>query len=154
MSINWDDYFMSIAYIASLRSKDPKTKVGACIVNQDNRIISTGYNGMPNGCNDADMPWVAGEGLGSKYLFVVHAELNAILHSKENLKGCRLYTTLFPCNECSKAIIQSGISEIIYLREKNEDTDVFKASRFMLSKGGVEYRKLVSDLSIEVNLGI
>ena len=108
---------MSVAYISSLRSKDPRTQVGACIVDKNHRIISTGYNGMVNGCNDIDMPWGRSKGLDGKYLYVVHSELNAILHARINLEGCKIYVTLFPCNECVKAIIQSGIKEIIYLND-------------------------------------
>ena len=150
--INWDDYFMSVAYISSLRSKDPRTQVGACIVDKNHRIISTGYNGMPNRCNDSEMPWEAKDGLESKYLYVIHSEQNAILHARSDLTNCTLYTTLFPCNECSKAIIQSGISEVIYLSDKYKDKEFSIASRFILDKAGVKYRQLISDTSIEIKL--
>ena len=150
--INWDDYFMSVAYISSLRSKDPRTQVGACIVDANHRIISTGYNGMPNRCNDSEMPWESKEGLESKYLYVVHAEQNAILYGKNDLQGCTFYATLFPCNECSKSIIQSGISEVVYLSDKYNDSEQTIASRFILNMAGVKYRQLISDTMIEINL--
>jgi len=153
-NLTWDEYFISIAYIASLRSKDPKTKVGSCIVNQDNRIISTGYNGMPNGCDDTQMPWERADGLKDKNWYVVHSELNAILHSKVDLEGCKIYVTLFPCNECTKALIQSGIKEIIYLSDKYKDREQTIASKFMLDNAGIKYRRLVSDVSFEVNLKV
>jgi dCMP deaminase len=143
---------MSVAYISSYRSKDDRTKVGACIVNKDNRIISTGYNGMPNGCNDDEMPWELGEGLKNKHLYVVHAELNAIINSKTNLNNCILYTTLFPCNECTKAIIQSGIKEVVFLSDKFKDYDQFKASKIMMDKCNIKYRKLISCQGIKINL--
>ena len=143
---------MSIAYTSSLRSKDNKTKVGACIVNQENRIVSTGYNGMPNGCDDLIMPWERSEGLNDKHLYVVHAELNAILNSKTDLKDCTLYTTLFPCNECAKAIVQSGIKEIVYLSDKYKNDNKFKASRIILNNSGLNYRQLNTDVNIEINL--
>lgn len=145
---------MSVAQIASLRSKDPRTQVGACIVSPQNRIISTGYNGMPNGCDDAIMPWQKSEGLKDKHLYVVHAELNAILHSRTNLEGCRVYVTLFPCNECTKAIIQSGIEEVIYLSDKYEDKEETKAAKYMLGAAGIIYRQLVSDVEFEVDLKV
>ena len=150
--INWDDYFMSVAYISSLRSKDPRTQVGACIVDTNHRIISTGYNGMPNNCNDSEMPWEPKEGLESKYLYVVHAEQNAILYGKNDLQGCTFYATLFPCNECSKSIIQSGISEVVYLSDKYNDSEQTIASRFILNMAEVKYRQLISDTKIEIKL--
>jgi len=145
---------MSVAYISSLRSKDTRTQVGACIVNKSNRIISTGYNGMPNNCDDSEMPWEAKEGLESKYLYVVHSELNAILYAKNDLNGCILYSTLFPCNECSKTIVQSGISEVVYLSDKYKDMEQTIASRFILNMAGVKYRQLVSEAKIEIDLNI
>ena len=111
--INWDEYFMGIALLTAMRSKDPSSQVGACIVSPENKILSLGYNGMPIGCDDDAMPWEReGDPLDTKYMYVCHAELNAILNSAHNnLKGARVYVTLFPCNECAKAIIQSGISQ-------------------------------------------
>jgi len=150
--INWDDYFMSVAYISSLRSKDPRTQVGACIVDTNHRIISTGYNGMPNKCNDSEMPWESKEGLEGKYLYVIHAEQNSILYAKNNLNGCILYSTLFPCNECSKTIVQSGISEVVYLSDKYKDMEQTIASRFILNMAEVKYRQLISDCKIEITL--
>ena len=145
---------MSVAYISSLRSKDPRTQVGACIVDTNHRIISTGYNGMPNNCNDSEMPWESKEGLEGKYLYVVHAELNAILYGKNDLQGCILYATLFPCNECAKSIVQSGISEVVYLSDKYKDMEQTIASRFILNMAGVKYRQLVSVTKIEIDLNV
>lgn len=141
--ITWDQYFMGIAIMSAERSKDPGTQVGACIVGSDNRILSMGYNGMPAGCDDDDMPWNReGAALDSKYIYVCHAELNAILNYRGsgNLKGARCYTTLSPCNECAKAIIQSGITEVIYLSDKYQDTDSTIAAKKMFGMAGVSYR--------------
>lgn len=141
--INWDQYFMGVALLAAQRSKDPGSQVGACIVNADNRILSVGYNGMPTGCGDDQMPWAReGQFLETKYAFVCHAELNAILNNDGgSLKGARLYATLFPCNECAKAIIQCGIREVIYLSDKYAATDAVVASKRMFSMAGVEMRQ-------------
>lgn len=140
--LSWDEYFMGIALLSAQRSKDPGTQVGACIVGQDNKILSMGYNGMPIGCSDDCMPWDRdGDPLNTKYLFVCHAELNAILnHGRAGLEGAKVYTTLFPCNECAKAIIQSGIKEVIYLQDKYADTDSVIASKKMFDMTGVTYR--------------
>lgn len=141
--INWDDYFMGIAILSSMRSKDPNTQVGACIVNDDKRIVGVGYNGLPKGCEDADFPWEReGDFLDTKYPYVCHAELNAILNSTKSLKNCTIYVALFPCNECAKAIIQSGIREIVYLSDKYVKTDVNIASKKLLDTAGVKYRRL------------
>ena len=138
---------MGIAVLSSLRSKDPNTQVGACIVSQEKKIIGVGYNGFPIGCSDDDLPWVReGEWLETKYPYVCHAELNAILNSPiSSLKGATLYVALFPCNECAKAIIQTGIRKVVYLSNKYETTDSTKASRMMLSAAGVELEQLVTD---------
>lgn len=138
--ITWDEYFMGIAMLSAQRSKDSNTQVGACIVNKENKIVSVGYNGMPTGCNDDDMPWERdGESpLDTKYPFVCHAELNAILNSNAvSLAGCTLYVTLFPCNECAKAIIQSGIKRVVYYSNKYAGTDGVKASCILFEKCGV-----------------
>jgi dCMP deaminase len=143
--ITWDEYFMGISLLAAMRSKDPSTQVGACIVNEDNIIISTGYNGFPKGCNDDVFPWEREniEMNKTKYPYVVHAELNAILNSGgRSLKGARIYVALFPCNECAKAIIQSGIKEVVYLSDKYAETDSVRASKQMLNNAGVKYRRL------------
>ncbi|WP_419056073.1 deoxycytidylate deaminase [Gemmiger sp.] len=138
--ISWDEYFMGIAMLAAKRSKDPNTQVGACIVSQDNIIISTGYNGMPKGCSDDEYPWER-DGDQTKYPYVVHAELNAVLNANgRDLRGSKLYVALFPCNECAKAIIQSGIKELIYLSDKYHDTHASIASRRMFNMTGVKYR--------------
>ena len=140
--ISWDEYFMGIAMLAAKRSKDPNTQVGACIVSPDNIIISTGYNGMPKGCSDDEFPW-GREGAETKYPFVVHAELNAILNANgRDLRGSRIYVSLFPCNECAKAIIQSGVKEVLYLSDKYTGTMGNLASKRMLDAAGVKYTKL------------
>lgn len=141
--ISWDEYFMGIALLSAKRSKDENTQVGACIVNDENKILSQGYNGMPIGCNDADMPWKrTGAPIDTKYMYVCHAEFNAILNSPApSLKGSRIYVTLFPCNECAKAIIQSGIKEIIYMSDKYADTDGTIAAKKMFDMVGITYRQ-------------
>ena len=136
---------MGISLLAAMRSKDPNTQVGACIVNSDNIIISTGYNGFPKGCSDDVFPWEreSSEENKTKYPYVVHAELNAILNSGgRSLKGARVYVALFPCNECAKAIIQSGIHEVVYLSDKYADTESTRASKYMLNAAGVIFRQL------------
>ena len=140
--ITWDEYFMGVAMLAARRSKDPNTQVGACIVSPDNIIISTGYNGLPNGCSDDEYPWER-EGEDTKYPYGVHAELNAILNANgRDLRGSRLYVALFPCNECAKAIIQAGVKEVLYLSDKYASTAATRASKRMLDSAGVTYRQL------------
>ena len=141
--ISWDEYFMGVAKLASMRSKDPSTQVGACIVDKDNYILSVGYNGFPIGCDDEDFPWARSGGmLDTKYAFVAHAELNAILNSKEgNLAGSTVYVTLFPCNECTKALIQKRVAKVVYFDDKYHDTDASRAARKMLDAAGVAYEK-------------
>jgi dCMP deaminase len=143
--ISWDEYFMGVALLSGLRSKDPGTQVGACIVNTQNKIVGAGYNGLPIGCSDEDFPWnKTGNFLDTKYPYVCHAELNAILNNiGMDLSGCRIYTALFPCNECSKAIIQAGIKEVIYLSDKYAGTDVSIASKRMLDTAAVSYRQVM-----------
>lgn len=142
--ISWDEYFMGVSLLAAKRSKDPSTQVGACIIDDQNRILSTGYNGFPQGCSDDEFPWTREGELGeSKYAFVVHAELNAILNARaKNLAGSKLYVSLFPCHECAKAIIQSGVHEIIYLSDKYNGTPSDLASKRMLNSAGVKLTKL------------
>src|SRR5574344_868306 len=154
--ISWDEYFMGIALFSAQRSKDNSTQVGACIVNSEHKIVSVGYNGMPTGCSDDDMPWER-EGcspLDTKYMYVCHAELNAILNSNMNgLLGTTLYVTLFPCNECAKAIIQCGIKRVVYMDNKYADTDATKASSLMLNKCGIKVEHYIpSGNSILLNL--
>ena len=143
--ISWDEYFMGVALLTAQRSKDNTSQVGACIVSRENKILSMGYNGMPTGCFDDDMPWEReGEPLKTKYMYVCHAELNAILNHASgtgSLKGARIYTTLFPCNECAKAIIQAGIRTIVYDCDKYADTPAVIASKRMLDAAGVRYYK-------------
>lgn len=142
--LSWGDYFMGLALLSAKRSKDPNTQVGACIVNENKKIISVGYNGMPIGCSDDAFPWSReGEDLNTKYPYVVHAELNAILNSKVDLSNCTIYVTMFPCNECTKAIIQSGIKHMIYLTNKYPDSTAVKASMKMLDSAGITYEKYI-----------
>lgn len=142
--ISWDEYFMGVSLLSAKRSKDPNTQVGACIVDQRNKIVGVGYNGFPIGCSDDLLPW-AREGKNineTKYPYVVHAEVNAILNSTKELYDCRMYVALFPCNECAKLIIQSGIKEVIYFSDKYNNTDSIKAAKKMFDMAGVRYRKL------------
>ena len=141
--ISWDEYFMGIALLSSQRSKDPNTQVGACIVNEDKRIVAVGYNGMPNGCDDDAMPWVreSTRQLSTKYFYVCHAELNAILNSARDLKGCTLYVTLFPCSECAKAIIQAGIKRVVFYDDKYKGSQSELASIRMFDKVGIQYER-------------
>ena len=146
--LTWDEYFMSLAIVSSLKSKDPNTKVGACLVNKQNRVVSLGYNGMPNGCDDSKMPWgnSSKEFLKSKYAFVCHAELNAILNAKgKELLNSKIYTTLFPCNECAKAIIQAGIVEVIYLADKYAKTNSVLAAKKMFDLAKVKFKFFKSE---------
>lgn len=139
--ISWAEYFMGIALLSAQRSKDSGTQVGACIVSKNHKILSLGYNGMPTGCMDDSMPWGReGSPLDTKYMYVCHAELNAILNSgTADLRGAKLYSTLFPCNECAKAIIQSGIAEVVYLSDKYADSEATIASKRMFDMVGVKY---------------
>ncbi|MFI3324563.1 MAG: dCMP deaminase family protein [Clostridia bacterium] len=143
--LSWDEYFMGVAMLAAGRSKDPSTQVGACIVDQRNVIISTGYNGFPMGCSDDEFPWDR-EGEDTKYPFVVHAELNAILNAHgKTLENAKIYVALFPCNECAKAIIQSGIKEVVYVSDKYAETDIVKASKRMLNAASVKLTQLMPE---------
>lgn len=142
--ISWDEYFMGVAKLSALRSKDPSTQVGACIVSPDNKILSMGYNGMPIGCEDDDFPWnrESEDPFDNKYYYSTHSELNAILNYRGgSLEGTKIYVTLFPCNECAKAIIQCGIKKVIFEDDKYEDTSSVKASKRMFDAAGVEYEK-------------
>ena len=140
--ISWDEYFMAVAKLAGMRSKDPNTQVGACIVSQNNKILSMGYNGFPIGCSDDEFPWArVGDTADTKYAYVTHAELNAILNYRGNLEGSKLYVSLFPCNECTKALIQSGISEVIYYSDKYAATDSTIAAKRMFKSAGVTLRQ-------------
>ncbi len=141
--LGWDAYFMGVATLSSFRSKDPSTQVGACIVNPEKRIVGIGYNGLPKGCSDDLFPWDSEGGyLETKYPYVVHAEANAILNATTPLQGSAIYVTLFPCNECAKLIIQSGITEIVYQSDKNQHTKEFQASKKMLDAAGIMVRKV------------
>lgn len=145
--ISWDEYFMGVAKLSGLRSKDPNTQVGCCIVSQENKILSMGYNGLPVGCSDDNFPWQreGDDPLDTKYVYTVHSELNAILNYRGgSLDGAKLYVSLFPCNECAKAIIQSGIKDVIYDSNKYEDTPSVQASMRMFDAAGVHYRQYKS----------
>lgn len=146
--INWDEYFMGVALLSAQRSKDPNTQVGACIVAKDNRILSVGYNGTPNGMSDKNFKWNReGEFLNTKYPYVIHGEANAIANYrgyKKDLEGAKIYVTLFPCNECSKMIVQNGIKEVIYLDDKYDGTDANIASKIILDSCNIQYRKFDS----------
>ena len=138
--INWDEYFMGVAFLSARRSKDPNTQVGACIVSQDNKILSMGYNGFPNGCSDEDFPWnrESADPYDNTYFYTTHSELNAILNYRGgSLEGSKLYVTLFPCNECAKALIQSGIRTVIYAEDRYAGTSAIRASKRMLRAAGV-----------------
>ena len=150
--ISWDEYFMGIAMLSACRSKDPNTQVGACIVNDRNRIMSVGYNGFPSGCDDDEFPWEReGSAFNTKYAYVCHAELNAILNASGDLRGCKVYVALFPCNECAKAIIQSGINEVIYISDKYADSAATIASKRMLASAGVKLTPFKSDKKITIS---
>ncbi len=152
--ISWDEYFMGVSLLASMRSKDPSTQVGACIVSDENKIMSVGYNGFPRGCSDDEFPWErsAENSNDTKYPFVCHAELNAILNAGgQNLRGARIFVALFPCNECAKAIIQSGIKEVIYISDKYADTPSTQASKMMFTAAGVKLTHFRSDKNITIS---
>ena len=144
--LSWDEYFMGVAMLSAMRSKDPNTQVGACIVSEDNKILSMGYNGFPTGCSDDEFPW-SREGddpLRNKYFYAAHSELNAILNYRGgSLEGAKLYVTLFPCNECAKVIIQAGIRTVIYADDKYGDQPMSIAARRMFNAAGVRYYRYV-----------
>ncbi len=153
--ISWDEYFMGIAALSALRSKDPNSQVGACIVSQENKILSMGYNGFPLGCSDEKFPWAReGDQIDTKYPYVVHSELNAILNYRGgSLQGTKLYVTLFPCNECAKAIIQAGIKTVIYDSDKYDGTPMNIVSKELLKTAGVEvikYKRTGREIKLEV----
>lgn len=149
--LTWDEYFMGLAHLSALRSKDPNTQVGAAIVDENHRVVSVGYNGFPTGVSDDEFPWSReGDVLTSKYAFVVHAELNAILNSQRSVRGCTIYVSLFPCNECAKAIIQAGIKKIVYESDKYNGVDTNIASKRMLKAAGVELVRISNTISIHV----
>lgn len=156
--IGWDEYFMAISKLSAMRSKDPSTQVGACIVSQDNRILSIGYNGAPNGFEDDEFPWAReGENLYTKYPYVCHAEMNAVLNfrgSKKDLENAKVYVDLFPCNECAKILIQSGIKEVIYLSDKYSKSENTIASKKLFDRCGIKYHKinLQKERKIEIEL--
>ncbi|XP_062933487.1 deoxycytidylate deaminase isoform X1 [Cynocephalus volans] len=148
--LEWPEYFMAVAFLSAQRSKDPNSQVGACIVNAENKIVGIGYNGMPNGCSDDLLPWrrTAENKLDTKYPYVCHAELNAIMNKNSaDVKGCSIYVALFPCNECAKLIIQAGIREVIFMSDKYHDSDEATAARLMFDMAGVTFRKFTPKCS-------
>ena len=149
--LSWDEYFMGLAHLSALRSKDPNTQVGAAIVDENMRVVSVGYNGFPKGCSDDTFPWEREGGMmDTKYAYVVHAELNAILNSPRPVSGCTLYVSLFPCNECAKAIIQSGICRVVYESDKYADSDATRVSKAMLEAAGVELIRIENTIELAV----
>lgn len=156
--LNWDEYFMAIAKLSSMRSKDPSTQVGSCIVGSDNRILSIGYNGAPNGFDDSCFPWdKTGNPINTKYLYVCHGEMNAILNyrgNRKDLEFAKIYVDLFPCNECAKLIIQSGIKEVVYSSDKYANTDSIIASKKMFDICNVKYRQFTNKKEINILLDI
>lgn len=152
--ISWDEYFMGVALLSAMRSKDPNTQVGACVASKDHKVITMGYNGMPIGLSDDLMPWEReGEDpLDNKYLYVCHAEFNAILNSRQSVRDCIIYVTMFPCNECAKALIQSGIKEVVYLEDKYPDSVQTLASKRLLNLANIPFRKYQGrKINIEVD---
>lgn len=150
--LSWDDYFMGLAHLSAMRSKDPSTQVGACIVNLEKKVVGIGYNGFPTGLNDDDFPWQPHQQLDqSKYGYVVHAELNAILNATQKLHDCTIYVSLFPCNECAKAIIQSGIKRLVYEDDKYANTPAVMASKKMLAAAHVMMVQLDHQVNVTVN---
>ncbi|PNJ27479.1 DCTD isoform 7, partial [Pongo abelii] len=148
--LEWPEYFMAVAFLSAQRSKDPNSQVGACIVNSENKIVGIGYNGMPNGCSDDQLPWrrTAKNKLDTKYPYVCHAELNAIMNKNStDVKGCSMYVALFPCNECAKLIIQAGIKEVIFMSDKYHDSDEATAARLLFDMAGVTFRKFIPKCS-------
>ena len=151
--LTWDEYFMGLAHLSALRSKDPNTQVGAAIVDENHRVVSVGYNGFPTGVSDDEFPWSReGDVLTSKYAFVVHAELNAILNSQRSVRGCTIYVSLFPCNECAKAIIQAGITCVVYESDKYDGTEGNIASKRMFHDAGVKLIQLPYDIEVETKI--
>lgn len=153
--ITWDEYFMGVSKLSGMRSKDPNTQVGACIVSDDNKILSMGYNGFPKGCSDDEFPWDReGDSLNTKYAYVTHSELNAILNYRGgSLEGTKLYVSLFPCNECAKAIIQAGITTVVYADDKYDGTPMNIVSKRLFDAAGVRYYKYIpSGRKIELDL--
>ncbi|EKD32712.1 MAG: hypothetical protein ACD_76C00161G0011 [uncultured bacterium] len=150
--LSWDECFMHMAHLMSERSKDPNTQAGAVIVNPENIVVGLGYNGWPRGIHDDKLPWGReGSFLETKYAYVVHAEANAVYNSNAPVSGCKIYVTLFPCNECAKAIIQNGIREVVFASDKYADQDVFKASRNMLALAGINLREYIPQYKLKLN---
>ncbi len=144
--ISWDECFMRMAHVIAERSKDPSTQAGAVVVNEKNIVVGMGYNGWPRGIKTDELPWEReGSLYESKYAYVVHAEENAVYNSNARTEGCKIYCTLFPCNECAKTIIQNGITEMIFENDKYHDEDIWKASRRLLDLAGVTYRQYSSE---------
>lgn len=148
--ISWDECFMRIAHVISQRSKDPNTQAGSVIVNPNHIVVGLGYNGLPRGIDNDQVPWdKVGKLSETKYAYVVHAEVNAVYNSNAKTEGCTVYATLFPCNECAKTIVQNGIKEVVYESDKYHDDDIWVASRKILDLAGVAYRQYKSSMAKE-----
>ena len=144
--ISWDECFIRMTHVIALRSKDPSTQAGATVVNDDNIVVGLGYNGWPRGIKNEDLPWDReGDFENTKYAYVCHAEENAIYNANSSTKNCRIYCTLFPCNECAKTIIQNGIKEVVYESDKYANTPIVKASKKMFKLAKVKLRQYVGD---------
>ncbi|CAC5413845.1 comEB [Mytilus coruscus] len=155
-NLGWDEYFMALAFLSAQRSKDPETQVGACIVNNDKRIVGMGYNGMPNNCKDDDFPWGKGQtAQDNKHLYVCHSELNAVVNKiQADVRGCRMYVTLFPCNECAKLIVQSGLEEVIYYKMQDPPKEeIVKATKKMFEYGNIMLTKYEPKRGTEFKIG-
>jgi dCMP deaminase len=143
--LSWDECFMQMANVIAQRSKDPSTQAGAVVVNQDNVVVGLGYNGWPRGIEVNQLPWEReGKPSETKYVYICHAEENAVYNANNSTKDCKIYCTLFPCNECAKTIIQNGIKEVIFESDKYHDTESCIASRKMLDLAGIKYREYIS----------
>lgn len=151
--LGWEEYFMALACLAAQRSKDPNTKVGACIVNHERRVVALGYNGMPNGCSDDVMPWGrVGDWEETKFPFVCHAEMNAIMNkTASDLKDCTIYSTLFPCNECAKLIIQAGINNVVFLSDKHHTRPNTITARRLFDTANIKYCQLLPKRNIVID---
>lgn len=149
--LSWDESFMHIADVMSQRSKDPNTQSGSIIVDSNGVIVGLGYNGFPRGIADEDLPWEREGGfLDTKYAYVVHSEENAIYNSNKPTDGCKIYCTMFPCNECAKTLIQSGIKEIIYNNDQYHDTEIWQASRKLFDMAGIKYRQFTPEYELKL----
>jgi len=154
-ALNWDEYFMLQAMLASFKSKDPSTRVGCVIVDENHHQVTMGYNGMVAGIDETRLPWGKDKSVPLKYQkygYVVHSETNAILHATRSLKDCTAYVTLFPCNECAKLIASKQIKEVIYLSDKHSSTEGTQMSKYLFDLAGISYRQLIPKRELFENL--